>query len=332
MKKITSLAFLIIFFSAAFAFNATAKTTQLTYANFFPPTHIQSQLAESWCKEVEKRTNGEVVIKYFPAGTLTKAPQTYDGVVQGIADIGMTVLAYSRGRFTVASAIDLPLGYKSGVQATAVANAVLNKFQPKEFNDSKIMFLHGHGPGLIHTRDKAVSSMADLKGLKLRGTGTSGLVAASLGASPVGKSMRECYQMLQKGVVDGSLHPVEANKGWKLGEVVHYLTENYSTAYTTTFAVFMNKGKWNKLSPATQKAIKDINAEWSVKHGEAWDAADKAGLAFFISKGGKVVSLSDAESKKWEAAVAPVIDGYIKKATAKGVDGKAVVDFIKANM
>ena len=140
MKKITIITFLIFCFTALSAFNVTAKT-QLSYANFFPPTHIQSQLAESWCREVEKRTNGEIIINYFPAGTLTKAPQTYDGVVQGIADIGMTVLAYSRGRFTVASAIDLPMGYKSGVQATAVANAVLNKFQPKEFNDSKIMFV-----------------------------------------------------------------------------------------------------------------------------------------------------------------------------------------------
>lgn len=331
MKRLAFLIFLIICISALFPLSATAKT-KLTYANFFPPTHIQSQLAESWCKEVEKRTNGEIVIKYFPAGTLTKAPQTYDGVVQGIADIGMTVLAYSRGRFTVASAIDLPLGYKSGVQATAVANAVLNKFQPKEFNDSKIMFLHAHGPGLVHTRDKAVAGMADIKGLKLRGTGTSGQLAAALGASPVGKSMREAYQMLQKGVVDGSLHPAEANKGWKLGEVVKSLTQNFSTAYTTTFAVFMNKSKWNKLTPAQQKTIQEINAEFSVKHGEAWDESDIAGYDFFKSKGGKIVSQSAAEAKKWEAAVQPVIDGYIKKATAKGVDGKAVVDFIKSNM
>lgn len=331
MKKITCIVFLIFCFSLILGFNATAKT-QLTYSNFFPPTHFNSQLAESWCKEVEKRTNGEVVIKYFPAGTLTKAPQTYDSVVQGIADIGMTVLAYSRGRFPVASAIDLPMGYKNGVQATKVANAVLNKFQPKEFNDSKMMYLHAHGPGLIHTRDKAVSTMEDLKGLKLRGTGTSGLVQAALGASPVGKSMRECYQMLQKGVVDGSSHPVEANKGWKLGEVVHYMTQNFSTAYTTTMAVFMNKNKWNKLGPANQKIIEEINAEWLVKHGEAWDEADKIGLEFFLSKGGKVISLSDDESKKWEAAASPVIEAYIQKAGKKGVDGKAVVDFIKTNM
>ncbi|MCP4024272.1 MAG: TRAP transporter substrate-binding protein [Desulfobacteraceae bacterium] len=328
MKRIAFIAFLIFCFCAP---NALAGT-QLTYANFFPPTHIQSKLADEWCKEVEKRTNGEITIKYFPAGTLTKAPQTYDGVVAGIADIGMTVLAYSRGRFTVAQAIDLPMGYESGVQATKIANAVLDKFQPKEFNDTKMMFVHGHGPGLIHTSKKKVSTMDDLKGLKLRGTGTSGLVQKALGASPVGKSMRECYQMLQKGVVDGSSHPVEANKGWKLGEVVKYLTESYSCAYTTTFAVFMNKEKWNKLTPAQQKTIKEINAEFAVKHGEAWDAADKAGLEFFKSKGGEVISLSDAESKKWKDAVAPVINDYIKKAGTKGVDGKAVVDFIQSQM
>ncbi|MBU4129262.1 MAG: C4-dicarboxylate ABC transporter substrate-binding protein, partial [Proteobacteria bacterium] len=88
MKRITIPAFLVFCLCTLFAVTASAKT-QLTYANFFPPTHIQSQLAESWCKEVEKRTNGEITINYFPAGSLTKAPQTYDGVVSGIADIGM---------------------------------------------------------------------------------------------------------------------------------------------------------------------------------------------------------------------------------------------------
>jgi len=331
MKRITFFTFLVICISALFAFNASAKV-KLTYANFFPPTHVQSQLAESWCKEVEKRTNGEVSIDYYPAQALTKAPQTYDAVVNGIADVGMTVLAYSRGRFAVAQAIDLPMGYKSGVQATAVANKVLDKFQPKEFKDTKMMFLHAHGPGLIHTAKKPVAKIDDIKGVKIRTTGASGAIIKGLGGSPVGKSMSECYQMLQKGVVDGSLHPIEANKGWKLGEVVDYVTEAYSIAYTTTFAVFMNKGKWAKLSPAAQKAIKEINAEWSIKHGEAWDAADKAGLEFFKSKGGKVVSMSDAEAAKWKDAMAPVIDEYVKKATKKGIDGKAVVDFIQSSM
>jgi TRAP-type C4-dicarboxylate transport system substrate-binding protein len=331
MKRIAFLTFLVFSFSAMFAFNASAKT-ELSYANFFPPTQIQSILAQSWCDEVKKRTNGEIVINYFPAQALAKAPQTYDAVVNGIADIGMTVLAYSRGRFPVASAIDLPLGYKSGVQATKIANAVLNKFHPEEFNDTKVMFLHAHGPGLINMVNKKVASLADMKGMKIRTTGASGRVIDALGGSPVGKGMNECYQMLQKGVVDGSLHPMESNKGWKLGEVVKYVTESYPIAYTTTFAVFMNKAKWNKLTPAQQKTIMEINAEWADKHGVGWDSSDKAGIEFFKSKGGEFVSLSADEIEKWKAAVAPIMDGYAKQVSEKGIDGKAVVDFIKANM
>ena len=322
---------MIICLSALFSFNAFAKT-ELTYASFFPPTHGQSQLAESWCAEVEKRTNGEVVVKFFPASALVKAPQTYDGVVSGIADIGFTVLAYSRGRFPVAEAIDLPMGYKTGVQATKVANAVLEKFQPKEFDDTKIMYLHAHGPGLLNTTTKKVATLDDIKGLKIRTTGASGSIISALGGSPVGKPMNESYELLQKGVVDGSLHPLEANKGWKLGEVVKYVTENYSTAYTTTFAVFMNKAKWNALSPAVQNTIKEINKEWAAKHGESWDQIDKDGIAFLKEKGGELIPQSAEESAKWEKAMTPVVDEYIKAVTDKGIDGKAVVAFIKTSM
>ena len=315
-----------------FGFSQTATSAELTYANFFPPTHIQSKLAEEWCNEVGKRTNGDVTVKYFFGGTLVKAPQTYDAIVTGLADIGMTVLAYTKGRFPVMEAVDLPLGYSSGVQATKVANAVLNKFNPKEFNDTKVMFVHAHGPGLFHTRKTAINSMNDLKGLKIRSTGNSALVAKALGATPVPKSMRESYQMLQKGVVDGSVHPLESNKGWKLGEVVHNVVESYSVAYTTCFGVWMNKDKWNKISPKSQKIILALNKEFIAKHGEAWDASDEAGLAFFKKQGGKITSLSDAESAKWAEAVQPVFASYVDKVKAKGINGQEVIDFIKKAM
>ena len=81
------------FFSIVGVSNVEAETVKLTYSNFFPPSHIQSKLAEAWCKEVEKRTDGQVVVEYFPGQTLTKARQAYDGVVEGISDIGFSVLS-----------------------------------------------------------------------------------------------------------------------------------------------------------------------------------------------------------------------------------------------
>ena len=324
---------LCLFFCATLFLTLPARAQmRLTYSNFFPPTHIHSQLAESWCKEVEKQTGGEIVFYYFPASTLTRPQQTYIAVAKGVADIGMTAIAYSRGRFPVLEAIDLPMGYTSGVQATAVANQVLEKFDPEELHNIEVMFLHAHGPGIIHTRNKPIHSLADLKGLKIRGTGTSGEVIAALGGTPVGQSMAETYQMLQRGVVDGSAHPIEANNGWKLGEVAKYMIQNFSSGYTTTFAVFMNQKRWRRLTPEQQDIIHGINEEYALKHGQAWDDADKKGMAFFLSKGGTVISQTEEESNRWAQKVSILIEEYIQSVAKRGINGKAVVDFIQTNL
>jgi len=314
------------------AMRAEAQTIKLTYSNFFPPTHIQSQLAEAWCKEIEKRTSGKVRIEYYAGQTLTKARQCYDGVVTGLSDIGFSVLAYTRGRFPVMSAIDLPLGYPSGVVATAVVKEAYQKFMPKELDDTKVMYLHAHGPGILHTKGKAVRKLEDMKGLKIRATGTSALVVEALGGTPVPKPMPETYQMLQKGVVDGSVHPFESNKGWKLGEVTDYATAAFSAAYTTAFFVVMNKDKWNSLPADVQNMIEVINREWAVKHGEAWDASDMEGIRYFLNQGNEIIGLDSKEAERWEKAVAPIIGSYVKTLDEKGFSGKEIVDFIMKSL
>ena len=67
--------------------------------------------------------------------------------------------------------IDLPLGYKSGYAATKLINAYYEKFKPKEFDETKVLYLHAHGPGILTTK-KAVYKLEDLKGMKIRSTGS----------------------------------------------------------------------------------------------------------------------------------------------------------------
>jgi TRAP-type C4-dicarboxylate transport system substrate-binding protein len=309
-----------------------AGTTQLTYSNFFPPTHIQSQLAEGWCQEVERRTEGRVKVQYFAGQTLTKANQTYDSVLDGIADIGFSAFAYTRGRFPVMGAIDLPVGYPDGVTATVVANTIYERFMPKELENTQLMYIHAHGPGLIHTRDRAVRTLEDLKGLKIRSTGISAQMVKALGGTPVPMPMPESYQSLQKGVVDGSANPIETNKGWKLGEVLDYVSLAYPVAYTTAFFVVMNKAKWNALGAKDRDVIQAINKQWAVKHGEAWDLSDKEGLQFFLDQGNTTVEIDSKEAARWEAAVAPMIDEYAKELDGKGLNGSDVIAAIRQEL
>jgi len=330
MKKsflMLSVVFIGLAFISMGAVKAEAAPIKLTYSNFFPPSHIQAKLADSWCKEIEKRTGGRVKIQHYPGQTLTKAKQVYDGVVEGLSDIGFCLFGYNRGRFTLMEVVDLPLGYPTGTVATKVANAVYDKFKPKELSDVKVMYLHAHGPGLLHTRKVAVKTLADNKGLRIRSHGTTAKVVKALGGTPVTMPMPELYQALQKGVVDGALYPIEVNKGWRMAEVVEYCTLDLSIANTSTFYVVMNKDKWNALPADIKKIISQINKEWIPKHGAAWDSSDEEGRKYMLAKGRKFITLSESELAKWKKIVHPVLGEYVKAAKAKGLPAQEALDY-----
>ncbi|MBP7766692.1 MAG: TRAP transporter substrate-binding protein [Deltaproteobacteria bacterium] len=333
MKKSVISVALPIFILSAFlwtwgASNAQAQTT-LTYSIFFPATHAQAKAGEAWAREIEKRTAGKVRINIFAGGSLTPADQCFDGVEKGISDIGMSCFAYTRGRLPLLEALDLPMGYPSGMVATLVANDFYKKMKPRELSQVKVLYLHAHGPGLLHTQ-KPVNSMADLKGMKIRSTGLSAKIVEYLGGVSVAMPQGGTYEALQKGVVQGTLAPMETLKGWKQAQVIKYTTDCTSIGYTTAMFVVMNKKKWESLPKDVQKVLDEVSEEWIAVAGKAWDAADVEGYSYSAELGNKVIKLSEAEQAKWEAAVKPVADGYIKNMEMKGLPGKQAVAEVKA--
>ena len=327
MKKFVSLSIVVwvLGLSVPGAF-AQAKPVEFSYSIFFPATHKHTVLAGEWAKEVGKRTGGKVKITLFPGGTLTPAPTCYDGVVKGISDIGMSVLAYTKGKFPLTEVIDLPLGYTNGTMATSLINQYFTKFRPKEFDEVKILYLHAHGPGILHTK-KAVSKLEDLKGLRVRCTGTVTEIVKALGGVPVSMPMGETYDALNRGMVEGSMAPMESMEGWKWGEVVKFTTESFGSAYSTAFFVAMNKEKWNALPADIQKTIETINVEWAEKTGKLWDEVDKSGKAFSLKLGNKIMPLSKEENQRWATAVKPVLEEYVKRMKEKGLPGEEALKF-----
>jgi TRAP-type C4-dicarboxylate transport system substrate-binding protein len=306
-----------------------AQPVKLTYSIFFPPTHPQCKAAEEWAGEVARRTGGAVKIDIFPGGTLTSANDCYDGVVKGISDIGMSCFAYTRGRFPVMEAVDLPLGYPTGMNATKTVNDFYNEMKPAELGDVHVLYLHAHGPGLLHTK-KPVRTMKELKGMKIRSTGLSAKVVEALGGVPVAMPQPGTYEALQKGVVDGTFAPMETMKGWKQGEVVKATTDCRTIGYTTAMFVVMNKDKWNSLAPEVQKAFTDVSGEWIAVHGKAWDDADSEARSYVEGLGNTFIELAPEEARRWEKAVDSVIRGYIEDSRSKNTDGEKVVNLLRA--
>ena len=331
MRRKTFIILTIVFVAWAFigtgALQAEAAPIQLNYATHMPIQHPQTIAAVDWIKEIEKRTQGRVKIQLFPGGSLIKAPQLYDGMLKGVADIIFAVPAFTRGRFPVLACIDLPMGYPSALVATRVANEFAKTTNPKEIQDVKLLYLHAHGPGIVLSK-RPVRTLEDLKGMKIRATGTSSKVVKALGGVPVAMPIGHSYEALQKGVTEGILVDREALKGWKLAEVTKSATLCTRVGYTTTFMHAMNKGKWEALPEDIKKIFDEVNAQWSDVHGKIWDHGGEEGLKYAKSRGNEIIQLSDKEHERWVKAVRPVIDDY----AAKTPNGDQYVKKIRALM
>jgi TRAP-type transport system periplasmic protein len=305
---------------------AQAKQVTLRYSIFFPAPHRNSQLATEWGKEIEKRTNGAVKVQMFYSGTLTPIDKCYDGVVRGISDIAVAPLSYTPGRFPLTEIFDYPLGCKSGVLATKLINESYEKFKPKEFDDVKVLYFHSPGASLLHT-NKAVRKLEDLKGLKIRCTGTVTKIVTALGGTPVSLPIGETYDGISRGVVDGAIATVEALQGWKLGEATKFTTEAYGSSNAIAMAVVMNRDRWNALPPDVQKIIEGVNQEWIDKTGKSWDQIDDSGRQFALKLGHEFIPLSKEEDARWAKAAAPLFDDYVRERKAKGLPADEVVKF-----
>src|SRR4030067_3741027 len=157
---------------------------ELKFCNYFPVPARQSKICEDFIKDLEARSGGPLKIRFFPAWTLLTAPKIYDGVVEGIADIGFSNISYTFGRFRVTEALDLPLGFPNAWVANHVANDFFREFKPKEWDKIHMLSMHTSPVNVILSATKPVNKMEDLKGMTLRGLGLIADVVSSLGATP----------------------------------------------------------------------------------------------------------------------------------------------------
>jgi TRAP-type transport system periplasmic protein len=309
---------------------APARTYKFTYNNFFPPTSQYSILAEMWIKEINKRTNGAVEINYLPGASLTTSDKVYDGVVTGISDIGFSVVAYNVGRFPQTELIDMPQGYPNGYVSTMVANDFYNQFKPVEFNDVHVFYFQATGPQVIFTTKKAVSKLEDLQGLVLRSTGVGSKIATVLGATGYAAAQNAAYELMSKGVIDGSIAPREVLLGWKQGDVVNYVTECLDIGSVSNMYVVMNKDKWNALPADIQKIFTEVSQQWIEYHAMVSANYDKTGMDYFFAQPNrKEINLSPEESRRWVEKVQPLVNNTLLNIAAKGFNQNALQQYIK---
>jgi TRAP-type C4-dicarboxylate transport system substrate-binding protein len=316
-------------FAAASLFvpQAAVAQTTLTMSSWVPPSHhLTAVVLKGWAEQVEKATQGRVKFTMLPKAPAAP-PGTFDAVKDGLVDVSYVTASYTPARHVLPLLAELP-----GAGATAEINSVAfsrihwKYFQPiGEYKGVKLLAVFTHGPGQMFTK-KPINSLADVKGLKIRtGGGIAEAVANALGASAFVKPAPESYELLNSGVADGVFFPLESIASFKLETVIGQATLFPGGMYSSAFGFFMNEDKWNKLPKADQDAIMSVSGEHLARFaGKSWDAADVIGMAALKKAGGKVVNASPAMAKEVSDKSAPIIQDWIKKASAKGVDAAKI--------
>lgn len=303
---------------------------ELRLAHFFPSTHpAEKDLIQPWAQEIEKATNGKIKITSYPGESLLPSAQIYDGVVSGIADVGLSCFAYTRGRFPVSEVFELPgIIYKDSKAASKVAWEGIKELNPKEVQDTKLLMVISTGPGDLYTKTP-VRDLNDLKGLEIRATGLSAKTLQALGAVPVAMPQSEAYESLSKSIVKGNLGPVEVLKGWKQAEVTKYLTQT-PFLYNTLFFITMNKEKWNSLDEETQQTITNVSERYfnEVASG-LWDMQNEDAMEYANGKGMETIKLAPDETEKWIKLVEPIQQEFVAGMNKQGLEGQQILDKVK---
>jgi len=305
-----------------------ADVIKLKITNYFPPPSMQSKIMAEFIGELESRTGGRIKVQYFPGGSLLKAPATIKGIDSGIADIGLSHIEYTAGRFPVMEVCELPLGYPTGWVANQVMTDFFYKFRPKEFDKYKMLWFHANSPSLLITK-KPVRKLEDIKGMTIRAPGRMGDVIRALGGVPAPTHIMETYDAIAKGVIDGVYTPFETLKTFKFAEVAKYVTVSWRIGPSYPFYVAMNKKSYAKLPPDIKEIFDALTGEYRDRMALMWNAIEFPGIAFGKEQGVEYIELSDEEAAKWEQAVQPVIENYVKSMTAKGYAETEVRGWIK---
>jgi TRAP-type C4-dicarboxylate transport system substrate-binding protein len=174
---------------------------------------------------------------------------------------------------------------------------------------------------------KPVAGIGDVQGLKIRtGGGIAEQVAKALGASAFVKPAPESYELLNSGVADGVFFPFESIVSFKLDKVIGQATVFPGGLYSSAFGFFMNEDKWNKLSKQDQDIVEKMSGEAAARsNGQSWDRADKVGLDALKAANANIVDASPAMIAEAKKRSGPIIEDWIQKASAKGVNAKAIL-------
>lgn len=314
-----------------------AQETILKVHHFLGPnSNIHENMIAPWCAKIQKESAGKLKCQIYPAMQLGGTPpQLFDQAKDGVADIVWTVPTYQAGRFSKTEVFELPFMMQSAEKGSPALWDYIQKNSLDEFKGTRLLITHFNDGNILHMGKPGVRRLEDLKGLKLRAPTRLGTrIISALGAIPIQMPVPQVPESIAKGVVDGAMLPWEVATSLKMQEIAKAHIEvpaGQPKMSTIVFAFVMNQAKYDSLSPELKKVIdQNSGAETSRWAGRVTDVTVPGARKIAEDRKNAFVTLSAEEYARWVKATSTVDDDWVKEVSAKGVNGKALLDEARA--
>lgn len=307
---------------------------ELSYATPYSPGHPFSRADRRWIAFVEERSGGTLRIRPSWSGALMSSEHSLIELRHGVVDIGLITPIYVKGG---AHLIRMQSGFYSGartIEAQVALYRCLEASSPqfaRELEGLKVLAVQGGNlPGII-SRDRPIETLADLRGMRIRGPTELLNVLRDLGADPVNMPMSEVYSALAKGIIDGVIAPTDTFNALHLAEVASYYTR-MAVPRGAYPARAIGAEAWERLSPRHRAVLEASIPVWEAALVQENTAALEVGWQVAEDDGVIESVLSDEDQAAFDAVYAREAERNAARLERFGIDGVSVLAAARASI
>lgn len=293
---------------------AHAKPIQWTWCSGDPEGHVNAPAFKWFKKELEKRTNGRMILNLYFAGALYSEREGLEAIQTGIGQIGAIYAGYYPTRFAISQGFMVPGTIPNAYAGARMLEELYKEFMKDEVESQKCSLACATFPDEYSWQTKKpIRTPDDLKGLKMRSaSGIHNDMLKMVGAIPVSMSTIDAYDALQKGVLDGVQLATSSATRYKFYELCPYLTIPNFIYFNTNWGV--QTTAYRSLPKDLQKIVYQLFRELSIEYTASYVKNAQAGLSNWPNKH----VLTPEENQTFLERFKPLRDQYIKAVGSKG--------------
>lgn len=310
---------------------SAAETHIIRFSNWMPPAHyIIKEMIEPWAKQVHEVTEGRVKIEFI--NPLGRPQAHFDLVRNGVADMAVSVHSYTASRFPLVEFSELPFTTSDGGLNSKAYWETYQQYM-NNANEHRGVKLLGAwtSPASVIFVSKDISSLNDLKGLKLRSPSPLfDNVGKALGSTTVNAPAPETYEMLSRGVIDGVFFQYDQLDNFKLDKLIKTAVSVPGGFGKTSQYLFINEKKWEAINTKDRKAIESISGLAIAEvFGKKWQKSEDNAIKKYTEAGLKTYRIQGDELNLIKSELSFLEKNWLKTARSKKVDAEAALNFFK---